>query len=368
MEVHTVKTPFYKKLAFNLLSIVLIGFILNWGRNIIVPIAFSILLAIIIMPLTNYFTQKGFNRVLAILIPLFLSIIVTAAIVYFLTSQVVNFLDDIPTLKERIVAISKMLQKWLTENAYVSVQRQNQYVTQALENMKMQFPSLASTTLLSVTEILAYVFLLPIYTFLVLYYETTIKSFFISIFRNGSAKRVKEVLYESNTVVQHYLVGLVIKTVIVFVLNAAGFIILGIHYALFLALLAALITLIPYIGTVIALVFCMLITLVSSENISDSLWVGAILLVVHFFDANFGIPLIVGNKVRVNAFVTIAAVLFGGALCGVMGMFLSIPGVAVLKVIFDKVPELRPWGILLGDQNTPATLRKPKLHLTKADS
>jgi predicted PurR-regulated permease PerM len=79
--------------------------------------------------------------------------------------------------------------------------------------------------------------------------------------------------------------------------------------------------------------------------------VGVILAVVQFLDNNFGMPLIVGNKVRINALVTIVGVLVGGALCGIPGMFLAIPGLAVLKVIFDKVPELQSWGTLLGDNS-----------------
>ncbi len=99
--------------------------------------------------------------------------------------------------------------------------------------------------------------------------------------------------------------------------------------------------------------------------ISDVLWVGLILAAVQFIDNNFGMPLIVGNKVRINALVTIVGVLIGGALCGVPGMFLAIPGLAVLKVIFDKVPELQAWGLLLGDETENAAAKKPRFALPK---
>jgi predicted PurR-regulated permease PerM len=75
-------------------------------------------------------------------------------------------------------------------------------------------------------------------------------------------------------------------------------------------------------------------------------------------------PLVVGNKVRINALVTIIGVLIGGALCGVPGMFLAIPGLAVLKVIFDKVPGLKPWGLLLGDE-IESSDKKPRFALPK---
>ena len=109
---------------------------------------------------------------------------------------------------------------------------------------------------------------------------------------------------------------------------------------------------------------CMGITLVTSENISDVLWVGIILAAVQFVDNNFGMPMIVGNKVRINALVTIIGVLVGGALCGIPGMFLAIPGLAVLKVIFDNVSDLQPWGLLLGDE-VESTPNKKRITLPK---
>jgi predicted PurR-regulated permease PerM len=121
-------------------------------------------------------------------------------------------------------------------------------------------------------------------------------------------------------------------------------------------LLAALLNLVPYIGMITANVISMLITLVSSENVSDILWVGAILALVQFIDNNFLMPFIVGSKVRINALATLIGVLVGGALCGIPGMFLAIPGIAVLKVIFDRVEGLKPYGILVGDNVTTPTM------------
>jgi predicted PurR-regulated permease PerM len=64
--------------------------------------------------------------------------------------------------------------------------------------------------------------------------------------------------------------------------------------------------------------------------------------------------MIVGSKVRINALAAIVGVLVGGALCGIAGMFLSIPGLAVLKVIFDRINGLKPYGMLLGDDSSPS--------------
>src|SRR5690606_20788333 len=176
---------------------------------------------------------------------------------------------------------------------------------------------------------------LPVYTFLILYYKDLIRRFFIGVFGDAEPRKVGKVLYQARTIGRDYVLGLLIDMSIVFVLNSIGFLILGIKYPIFLALVGAILNLIPYIGMLIANVFTVLITIVSSENPSDAIWAAIVLAVVQFIDNNFLIPMIVGNKVRINALVTIIGVVVGGTLCGVGGMFLAIPAVATMKVVFD---------------------------------
>jgi predicted PurR-regulated permease PerM len=345
--------PFYQKLSLNLLTLALITVGLSLAKDIILPFLFSILLANILLPLIHYLIKIKFNKSIAILLPLVLTIIIGGSLLYFLSSQVMNFLDDVPALKVRVNEVSHSFQVWFRQTTAITIREQNKYITDTVSDLKDD--GLFGFTFTSLTGILSYLVLMPVYTFLLLYYRSTIKDFLIHVFKNGSELRVSEVLTQSTKVAQQYLTGLLIETLLVFTMNTIGFLILGVKYAIFLALLAALLNLIPYIGILIANVICMFITLASSNEISHVIWVGIILAAVQLWDNNFGMPLIVGNKVRINALVTIIGVLVGGALCGIPGMFLAIPGLAVLKVIFDKVPELTPWGALLGD-NSPTTL------------
>lgn len=342
-------TPFYKKLSYTLTSLAILCVALIYGQALILPILFSILLANILLPMTNYLSNKKFPKPVSIIVPIFLSIVVGGGILYFLSTQIMNFLDDIPALKARIDEVSHSIQVWFRQSTNITIRKQNQYLQERVIDLKENSSGLMGITLVSLTSMLTYTVLLPLYTFLILYHKSNIRAFLVSVFKNGSEVRVTEVLTESTTVAQQYMTGLLIETALVFALNTIGFLILGIKYAVFLALFAALLNLIPYVGMLIANILCMFITLISSDQLSHVLWVGVILALVQFLDNNFGMPMIVGNKVRINALVTIIGVLVGGALCGIPGMFLAIPGLAVLKVIFDKVPDLQPWGALLGD-------------------
>lgn len=354
------ESPFHQKLSLVLISLAILCLALIYGKDLILPILFSILLANILLPLTNYFRRKGLPNTLSISIPLLLSIAVTIGILYFLSSQIINFMNDVPALKERLNEVTHSFQKWFKASTNMTITKQNQYITNTVDDLKENAPELVSITFVSLTGFLTYVLLLPIYTYLLLYYRKSIKAFLITVFKKDSETRVACILEESSTIAQKYLTGLLIETSLVFTLNTIGFLIIGIKYAIFLALFAALLNLIPYVGILIANILCMLITLVSSAETTNVLWVGAILALVQLLDNNVGMPLIVGNKVRINALVTLIGVLAGGALCGIPGMFLAIPGLAVMKVIFDKVPDLQPWGTLLGDGTVESKQTKSK--------
>ena len=124
--------------------------------------------------------------------------------------------------------------------------------------------------------------------------------------------------------------------------------VLGVKYAIFLGILTALLNIIPYIGIIAGMAFTSLITLTTSDHLSDIVWIIICFEVIHFLDANFLMPRIVGSKVKINALVTILGVVIGGTLLGFSGIFLALPCIAILKIIFDKVEDLKPWGKLMG--------------------
>lgn len=351
----TTTSPLYKRLSLNLVSLALILLLLYLAQDIVVPIFFSILIATMMLPMVEFFERKvRMNKFFSILTAVTIGIVVVCSIVYFLSAQILNFLDDLPTIERRLNDLLLTMEKWVHAHFSIPVRKQAQYLKDTTHTISSG--TIVGQTLLSITQAASYMVLLPIYAFLILYYRDLIRKFLICVFKDGQEEKVKEILVESRVVSQLYVVGLFIEMAIVFAMNSVGFLILGIKYAIFLGLVAALLNLVPYIGMIIANLFCMLITLISSENVTDVLWVGAILAVVQFIDNNFLMPMIVGSKVKINALVTIVGVLVGGALCGISGMFLSIPGLAVLKVIFDRVDNLKPYGMLLGDDNDKTSL------------
>jgi predicted PurR-regulated permease PerM len=93
-----------------------------------------------------------------------------------------------------------------------------------------------------------------------------------------------------------------------------------------------------------------LLTLTSSEEVWPIFVVLGTIAAVQFLDNNILMPRIVGSKVKINALTTIVGVIVAGSLAGISGMFLSLPTIAVLKIIFDRSTNFRQWGVLFGDE------------------
>lgn len=350
--------PFYAKFSFNLLTVFLLGTLIFLGQDILTPLGFAVILAFLLLPFSNWLERQKVPQVAAMLLSIFVAILFIAAVVYFFSTQIAEFTDDLPKIKRNLNRHITTVHNWVRENFNITRREQEEAVQSATEDMKTTGPGMLGTTFITAASVLILVVLLPIYTFLIMYYRDLIRNFFISIFAEHHRSSVEEVLRESRVIVQSYMVGLLIETAIVAALNAAGFLIIGIDYVILLAVLAAILNMIPYVGMLIATVICMMVTLANASDISDIIWVGVVLTVVQFIDNNLLMPYIVSSKVKINALVSIVGVLVGGALAGIPGMFLSIPGIAILKSIFDRVDGLQPWGMLLGDNRT---IVKPRI-------
>jgi len=204
-----------------------------------------------------------------------------------------------------------------------------------------------------------------IYTFFFLLYRKLIMSFLVSVFLEENKQMVYEIIENIQYIIRKYIIGLLIEMAIVAAAVSIIFWVLGIKYAILLGLITGILNIIPYIGIFIALILSSLITFATAATLSKLILVVAALVVVHLIDSNVILPIVVGSKVRINALITVLGVIIGEMVWGISGMFLSIPVIAVLKIMFDRIDGLKPWGIILGDeekkQNKLAKKLRPSL-------
>ena len=337
--------PFYFKSTVILFGLALFTFVLLTLRDILVPFAFSLIIAVLLNPLVNKFNAYGVKKVVSISLAMLIAFAIFGGILYFLSSQIVGFGENFGLLKQKFSSILSGLQQWVQAKFGMSIQKQITLVNEALDSSK----SLVGTTIGTALGTLTVVFIVPVYIFLLLFYKTLILNFLYEVFAEENSKKVAEILGQTKGAIQSYMVGLLLEALIVATMNSIALLILGVPYAILLGVIGALLNMLPYIGGIIAIALPVLMATVTKDGYSTQLGILIGYAIIQFIDNNFLIPKIVSSKVQINALVSIVVVLLGGALWGVSGMFLSIPFVAILKIIFDRVDDMKPWGKLLGD-------------------
>jgi len=346
------QSPFYVKLGFKFLVIFFICFFINVSQNILIPFAFACLLAVFLLPVVNFLQLQKVPKVISIALSIILAIGIIAGVIYFLSSQIAGFMQDIPSIKQHLNDHFISIQNWIKEKFHVSFQEQNEYLNEQANKLKETGTGYISHTFFSITETAMLLILMPIYTFLLLFYKDHIRNFLFAVFKKEHTTGIKNVLSQTKLMIRSYMAGLLIEMAIVATANSAGLILLGIKYAIFFGVFAAVLNLIPYIGMFTATLFTVLVSLTTTDNTGNIIWIIIIFYSIHIVDVNFLMPRIVASRLRINALISILGVVIAGALTGISGLFLSIPVIAFIKIVCDEVEELKPWGLLMGDETT----------------
>ncbi len=367
MEI-TNKLPNYAKLAFTLLSLCLIIAMLYIGQNILAPILMSMLFAILLRPVVRFLNIKlKFPHVIAVLVTVIIFIGFITGIVLFVSNQIGAISNDWDTIKKNLEIHYHHLQKWAKQTLNISYQEQEKYIKQAKNGATQGDNTIVSNTIGNFTEMLFSAFLIPFYTFLILLYRNLFMRFLTKLVKKDSQSKLQEILCNIKVAIQSFLVGLLMEVGIVTTLTTVGFLIVGVPYALLLGTITGLMNLIPYVGILIAGMLSIVATLTVSTDVSSVFGVITVYIIVQLIDNNLLIPLVVSSKVRINAFVSVVSIIIGGAIAGVAGMFLAIPVLAILKVIFDRIPSMEPWGYLMGD-DLPKTFEFAKIKFPSFDA
>ena len=341
------KIPFYARVALIFISVFAFVYTMYIGQDIIIPIVYSTIFAILLNPLVNFLLRKKMSKIIAITLVVSVTLIIVIIIFYLFFSQLSMFGKSFPQFKVKLDLASDHLVNWASHQFGYRPSKINKWITDTQSQAISSYAN--GETLSQLGQLTITLVLIPVYLFMMLYYKSLLLEFIRKLFRFEHHSAVIEVLSNSKNIIQSYLVGLFFEMIIMAVLNSAALLILGIDYAIILGILAAVLNIIPYIGGIVATLLPMIIAFVTKDSLVYPVLVFAVTIFIQFVDNNFIVPKIVASRVQINALISIIGVLIGGAIWGVAGMFLSIPLIAILKVIFDHIESLKPWGFLFGN-------------------
>lgn len=344
------QNPFYTKLAMVLISLIALFYIAVLGKTVLVPLVFALLFSVMLLPIANFLERRfRFPRSLAALVSVLLLVGSLAGLLYLVGSQITNLADDWPQFKQQVLSSVTNLQQWISAKFHIRIRQQMTYVNNATSKLLETGGSVLGDVAMSVSSLLLTLVFILIDTFFLLYYRRLIIRFLVAVFREENAVIVYDIIAQIQSRIRQYILGLLLEMVIVATATCLALWILGIKYAILLGLLTGLFNLVPYIGIITALLLSLLVTF-ATAGAAKLLLVIAVVLGIHLIDSNVLLPVIVGSKVRINAFITILGVVIGENVWGIAGTFLAIPIIAIAKIVFDRIDPLKPWGLLFGDE------------------
>lgn len=348
--------PFYAKASLLLVGLYVLISMLSVGQGIIVPLVFAIIIAILLHPVVRFFERLKINRVFAIVLTIFLTVIIVAAFGALMISQISKFSDSWPLLVDKFSVMINEATAWASGYFDLNRWKVNQWISNAKSEMLNISNVEIGQTLFAFGSVVMVLLLIPVYTFIILYYQPLLIEFIHRVFGKSDQGKVTEIVSQTKSVVQSYLVGLVIEAAIIAVMNSTALLLLGIEYAILLGIIGALLNVIPYIGGIVAVALPMMVALATKSSGWYAIYVLALYYLIQLIDNNYIVPIIVSSKVKINALFSLIIVFAGNALWGISGMFLSIPLLAIIKLICDNIEPLKPWGFLLGD-TMPSVLK-----------
>jgi predicted PurR-regulated permease PerM len=342
--------PFYYRAAVMMLFFALIIAFMILGQNILIPLILSIFFTFLLLPVSGQLEKWKFPRPLAILISILLSFAVFGTLLYIFFAQIGNFINDWPSIQKTISVKWGSLQDLVAETFKISKEEQEIWITNKIKENASKGGVVIFGIFSATTSLLASFALIPIYTFFLTLYRDKIKEFLRLISKDKHGEKAIIVVNKISKVSQKYLIGIFLDVTILSILNSTGFLILGLPNAIMFGILISILNIIPYIGVLIGSLLPIMMAFLTFDSIGLTIGVAGVCVLVQFLDNNFITPLVVGGSVSINPLTATIVLIASAIIWGIPGMILCMPLTGMIKVIFDNIDSLKPYGFLMGEE------------------
>lgn len=327
---------------------VLIIVVMFFGKTFLVPIVFAGLLSMLMAPVCRKLDSWGFPRALSSLCCILILVAIIAGVAFVISTQISTFAENMSQIQSKGKEMLDQAQSWIEQEIGLTPAEQEKVVKEQAEKSNQQGPGMATKILGGIISTATGLVLTLVITFLMLYNKEQFETFFVRLYDDQDTDKVKTVVGQISQVSQKYLTGRATSVLIIATLYSIGLLIVGIKNALLLAGIAALLTVIPYVGTVLGGMFPVAMALLT-EDTQTAMWAAIVMVVIQAIDNYFIEPNVVGGEVNLNALWSILSILAGGMIWGVSGMIIFLPLFGIIKIICDHVAPLKPVGYLLGE-------------------
>ncbi len=343
--------PFYIKGAYFLLFIGLIVAALMAGRPLLVPLVAAMLFAFLMLPITQKVESWNMPTWLASFAGVISLLLIGIGLCFFLSWQIMSFAEDMPAMQQAIDEKTKAVNKYIVSHYGISRREQSQWVQQKMDQAMNEGAGSLMKVFSTTGGVIATLVLIPIFMFFMLLYRQKFK-LYLEMANPSQHDQLVEIFRKISGISQKYIRGMFFEIAILTVLSSIGFMLLGLKYSILLALIVAVLNIVPYVGVLVGSLVPVAIALVTKDSGMYALGALGVCIFVQFLDNNFIAPKVVGSSVNLNPFASIIVLLVGALVWELPGMILSMPIAGMFKVVCDNVPPLKSLGFMMGEDET----------------
>ena len=169
---------------------------------------------------------------------------------------------------------------------------------------------------------------------------TFVKRLAEALFKERTYKNLDKYYKHSNEIFFKFIASQFLDAVVVGILTTIAMSIMGIKYAPLLGFFIGLFNMIPFVGAIIAVGISAIITLITG-GLSQAIWMLIVVIILQQIDANIINPKIVGKSLKISPILVLLGVTIGGAYFGILGMFLAVPAIAIIKILIEDFVDYR---------------------------
>lgn len=310
------------------------------ASGLFMPLVVAVIIAILLDKPNKKLQEWGLPSWLAIAISVILMLIIFSLLTWLIGSQINAIADDWSTIREKATEKLNILSEWANQQLnwdYKDYVNNNKQLVHKVEG-------LVKTFLSSVLDLLSQSFIVLIYIILLLMQKVMFINFFKKLTSNPQA--MGSLLKDSAAIVSSYLLGKSKIMLILFGIYYLGFSLGSVPYAMFLALFAALFSIIPYVGNFIGGGIAVILSYIYAGS-TPALIVIGVIVAAQLLENYVLTPWIIGDETNLNPFITVFGVILFSALWGMVGAIISLPLIGVLKVIFEHTRGMEAYAFLI---------------------
>ncbi|MBS1555174.1 MAG: AI-2E family transporter [Bacteroidetes bacterium] len=324
--------------------------ILYFGRELLVPLSYALLIGFVLYPVCHWLEKKGVKRIIAVAIAITFLLLFVFLVLGLLLNQFVNFLAEWPHLQDKLSQAFNDFSRWLIQTVGLSNDMQQKFIVKLSDQSSGNLLTVIGNSVTASAFSLVSLFLIIIYAVLILYYRHYWMLVLKKILPSEREDDLHEMVLLTIKTYYNFIKGMLVVYLFVGLLNSVGLWLLGVPHPFLFGYIASILTFIPYVGIIVGSLLPISMAWLTYDSVWYPLGVVGIFSFVQYLEANVIFPIAVSSRLNVNTLAMLLSIIVGGLLWGVSGMILFVPFVGIAKLIADHNPKWKTVSMMLGTE------------------